>query len=91
MNADTFLLIYLIFMSLLAVTLTVHDKNAARKNTWRIKERTLLAVSIFGGSAAMLLAMLAVRHKTHRIKFMIGIPLIIRVQIAIGIFTHNQM
>jgi len=70
-------LIYLTAVSLFAVILTVRDKNAARNNTRRIRERTLLIASIFGGSAAMLLTMLAVRHKTRHIKFMLGIPLII--------------
>ncbi|MDR3289492.1 MAG: DUF1294 domain-containing protein [Peptococcaceae bacterium] len=83
-------LIYLVAISLLAVILTLHDKNAARKNAWRIKERTLLAVAAFGGSAAMLLTMLAVRHKTRRPTFMVGIPLIILAQAAIVIFAFNQ-
>ena len=83
-------IIYLAAVSLLAVILTLHDKNASRKNAWRVKERTLLAVSALGGSAAMLLTMLAVRHKTRRAKFMIGIPLITLVQIAVVVFAFNQ-
>jgi uncharacterized membrane protein YsdA (DUF1294 family) len=61
---NIFLVIYFAVISLFAVMLTVHDKNAARKNAWRVKERTLLTVSLFGGSAAMLLTMLAIRYKT---------------------------
>jgi uncharacterized membrane protein YsdA (DUF1294 family) len=83
-------LIYLTSISLLAIILTLHDKNAARRNAWRIKERTLLVVSALGGSAAMLLTMLAIRHKTRHAKFVVGIPLIILVQIAIVVFTFNQ-
>ena len=83
-------MVYLAVISLLAVILTLHDKNAARRNAWRIKERTLLAVSILGGSAAMFLTMLAVRHKTRRAKFMVGIPLIILIQAAIFVFAFNQ-
>jgi uncharacterized membrane protein YsdA (DUF1294 family) len=84
---NRFLLIYLIAVSLLAVLLTVYDKNAARKHAWRVRERTLLTVSALGGSAAMFLALLAVRHKTRRAKFMVGIPLIILAQIAILAFA----
>ncbi|MDR1136191.1 MAG: DUF1294 domain-containing protein [Clostridiales Family XIII bacterium] len=83
-------MIYLALISLLAVILTICDKNAARKNAWRIKERTLLVVSALGGSAAMLLTMLAVRHKTRRAKFMVGIPLIILIQVAIIMFVFNS-
>jgi len=85
-----FALIYVTVVSIIAVVLALRDKNAARKNAWRVKERTLLAVSALGGSAAMLLTMLAVRHKTRRAKFMIGIPLIILAQIAIIVFAFNQ-
>jgi predicted MPP superfamily phosphohydrolase len=83
-------LLYFVGISLLAVILTVHDKIAARKNAWRVKERTLLAVSALGGSAAMLPAMLAVRHKTRRKKFMVGLPLIIIAQVLIIVFAFNQ-
>jgi predicted MPP superfamily phosphohydrolase len=83
-------LIYLAAVSLLAVILTVRDKNAARNNTRRIRERTLLISSIFGGSAAMLLTMLAIRHKTRHAKFMVGIPLIILAQAAIIAFALNS-
>jgi predicted MPP superfamily phosphohydrolase len=80
---------YFAVISLLAVILTVKDKNAARKGAWRVRERTLLAVSILGGSAAMLVTMLIVRHKTRLAKFMVGIPLIILAQIAVFVFVFN--
>jgi predicted MPP superfamily phosphohydrolase len=82
--------VYLFAISLLAIVLTVRDKNAARSRTRRVKERTLLAVAILGGSAAMLPAMLAVRHKTRRAKFMVGLPLILAAQIAIIALAFNQ-
>jgi uncharacterized membrane protein YsdA (DUF1294 family) len=86
-NMNDCLLIYLFAINLLAIILTVHDKNAARKHTWRVRERTLLAISALGGSAAMLLTMLVVRHKTRRAKFMAGIPLIILAQVAVAVFV----
>ena len=68
---------YLAIISLLAVYLSIRDKRAAQKNTRRVKERTLLVVSALGGSAAMLVTMLAIRYKTLHIEFMVGIPLIL--------------
>ena len=85
-----YLIIYLLAISLLAVILTVYDKNAALKNAWRVKERTLLAVCFLGGAFAMLLTMLCIRHKTRHIKFMLGIPLIILLQIAFFVTALNQ-
>jgi len=87
---DLYNLIYLAAISLLAVILTVCDKNAARKNARRIKERTLLAISVLGGSAAMLFTMLAVRHKTRHKKFMVGVPFIIFFQVVIIVFVFNS-
>jgi predicted MPP superfamily phosphohydrolase len=87
---NIFLVIYFAVISLFAVMLTVHDKKAARKNAWRVKERTLLTVSLFGGSAAMLLTMLAIRHKTRRKKFMVLLPLLILVQVWVVVLMFNQ-
>jgi len=74
--------IYFAVISLLAVILTMRDKSAAKKRQWRTRESTLLIVAALGGSAAMLLTMLAIRHKTKHAKFMVGIPVIIAVQIV---------
>ena len=73
---------YLLIISLLAVVLTVYDKNAAVTGKWRISERTLLTVAALGGAVAMLLVMKFIRHKTLNRKFMLGLPLIIVLQFA---------
>ena len=78
-----FLFIYLIIINLIAVIVTIHDKRAAVKGTWRVKENTLLLISAFGGSPAMYLTMLLIRHKTRKPKFMVGIPLILIVELII--------
>lgn len=83
------LIIYLAAVNIFAVIVTIHDKNIAVKNgnakkpKRRVPERTLLIVSAMGGSVAMLLTMLKIRHKTKHMKFMVGIPAIIAVQIAL--------
>jgi len=68
------------FFSMLA------DKHKAKKNAWRIPERTLLLISILGGSAGSLLGMYTVRHKTKHPKFTLGVPLILAVQIVVAIW-----
>jgi uncharacterized membrane protein YsdA (DUF1294 family) len=83
-------LVYLSVVSLLALVLTVHDKCAAVKGSWRVKERTLLAVAAIGGSAAMFLTMLTVRHKTCRKKFMVSLPVIVAAQALIIAVAFNQ-
>lgn len=75
---------YLALISLVAVAVTCYDKWAAKARPQkRTRESTLLLLSAAGGSVAMLIAMLLVRHKTRHLKFMIGIPVIILVQAAL--------
>jgi uncharacterized membrane protein YsdA (DUF1294 family) len=83
-----YIALYLAAVSLLAAILTLRDKRAARRGKWRARERTLLLVALFGGSAAMLIAMRLARHKTKHAKFMAGIPAIIALQVvaAAGIY-----
>jgi len=78
------LLAYVLIISVVAVCVTIYDKWAAKKRPKeRTRESTLLLLSAIGGSVAMLLTMLAIRHKTKHIKFMLGIPLIIILHIAL--------
>ena len=78
-----FLLAYLLIISIVSICVTAYDKWAAKKRPQeRTRESTLLLLSALGGSLAMLLTMLAIRHKTKHMKFMIGIPLIITLQLA---------
>lgn len=72
---------YFLFISLVAVVATVLDKHRARHHKWRVPEATLL-LSALGGSAAMLITMRLIRHKTRKKKFMIGIPVILILQLA---------
>lgn len=68
---------YLIIISIIGFILPPVDKSKARKNKWRIRERTLFIVSALGGSVAMYISMRIFHHKTKHKRFMIGIPVII--------------
>lgn len=71
---------YFVAISLVSSAVTVRDKHAAMQGERRVRENTLMILSALGGSVAMLLTMLAVRHKTRHVKFMAGIPIIILFQ-----------
>lgn len=76
-------LIYLAAISLVSVIVCCYDKIAAKRlPKHRTRESTLLLLSALGGSVAMLLTMLVIRHKTKHKRFMVGIPLIILLQAA---------
>ena len=77
---------YIIAISIVSVIVCCYDKIASKHMTkHRTRERTLLLLSALGGSIAMLVTMLIIRHKTKHIKFMLGIPLIIVAQLALTV------
>lgn len=80
-----YLLLYLLLINAVGFVLMLADKQKARKNKWRIPEATLIGVSVVGGSVGVLLGMYAVRHKTQHLKFCIGVPVILAVQIVLAI------
>lgn len=81
-----YLLIYLLLINALGFLLMLIDKWKARHHRWRIPEATLMGVAALGGSVGSLLGMYAVRHKTKHIKFTVGIPVILVVQIFAAIY-----
>jgi uncharacterized membrane protein YsdA (DUF1294 family) len=78
-------LIYIAAISLISAIACIYDKLISKKNRveLRIPEKTLLILSLIGGSVAMYLTMQMTRHKTKHAKFMIGIPIIILLQATI--------
>lgn len=82
--------LYLLLINALAFVLMLADKQKARKNRWRIPERTLMLTAALGGSIGALLGMYTFRHKTKQIKFTLGIPAILLAQIfaAFWISSH---
>ena len=61
-------------------------KAKAKKQKYRISENTLLFVALIGGSLGSYLGMYCFHHKTKHMKFYIGIPLILFIQILIYCF-----
>jgi len=66
------------------------DKQRAIPKEWRIPEKTLICISIIGGSIGMLIGMSAFRHKTKHIKFKFGVPLILLIQIGSVLLYLNS-
>lgn len=81
-----YLLIYLLIINALGFLLMLIDKWKAKHHRWRIPEATLMGVAALGGSVGSLLGMYTVRHKTKHIKFTVGIPLILVVQIFAAVY-----
>jgi uncharacterized membrane protein YsdA (DUF1294 family) len=77
-------LAYIAIISLISIIVCIYDKKISKKNRVELRtpEKTLLILSAIGGSVAMFITMLIIRHKTKHVKFMLGIPAIILVQAA---------
>ena len=80
------IILYLIFINILSLLFCIYDKLASKRGLPRIRESALLWLCVLGGSVVMLGAMKLIRHKTRHKKFMVGIPIIILLQIAVAIF-----
>lgn len=86
-----YLLVYLVIVNAAGFLFMLIDKRKAQKNLWRIPERTLMGAAVAGGSLGVLLGMHTFRHKTKHLKFTIGVPVILAMQILIAVFTLVYM
>lgn len=92
---DIFLLIclaifavYMVIISAFGVHQVKRDKKLSgvaktSSSYWRIPESQLMLIAAMGGSFAMYSALKKYHHKTKHAKFMIGIPVIMVLQIAL--------
>ncbi len=62
-------LLFVLVMSLITFGVYTVDKLKAEKNKWRIPEKTLLLLSVFGGVYGALIAMYKIRHKNRKVLF----------------------
>ena len=90
-NIFLFFMGYLVAISILSIVVTIHDKHAAIKKRSRVSEKTLFALAILGGSAAMYLTMQTIRHKTKHLRFLLGLPLIFIGQVALVLFVLRYL
>ena len=75
---------YLTIINAIGFSFMLVDKRRAQKKRWRIPESTLIGIAVIGGSAGTLLGMYTFRHKTRHIKFTIGVPVILALQLALA-------
>lgn len=80
---NTVIIIYAIGINLVGFLLMGIDKGRAKLGQWRIRERTLFLVALLGGSVGSLTGMFLFRHKTKHFSFLVGMPAILLIQIAL--------
>ena len=86
-----YFLLYLLLINAVAFLLMLVDKIKAKKNRWRIRERTLFGSALLGGSIGALLGMYTFRHKTRHLSFTLGMPAILIAQIALAVWIFLKI
>ncbi|MGG3469692.1 DUF1294 domain-containing protein [Neobacillus pocheonensis] len=59
------------------------DKRRAKKHEYRIRERTLWLVALFGGAVGTTAGMQFYRHKTKHLSFKLGFPILAILEIVL--------
>ena len=80
------LLYYMIGINAVSFVAYGIDKLKAKKGKWRIPEATLLLLAVAGGSIGAWMGMKVWHHKTLHKKFRYGVPAILFLQMALGIY-----
>lgn len=75
------LLLYIAIVNIIALLVMRIDKYKAQRHQWRISEASIFLVGLLGGGFGVLLGMNIFHHKTKHLKFTIGIPVVIALNI----------
>lgn len=80
---------YLTVINIIGFLIMGIDKSKAKRNAWRIPEKTFFIVSLLGGGLGSWIGMYTFRHKTKHWYFVVGIPAILFLELALALlFTH---
>ena len=83
MKIEYIIIAYFVLMNMAGLFVMLSDKKRAEKHRWRIPEKTLFLVSILGGSIGTWAGMYLFSHKTKHWYFVIGMPAILIIQVAV--------
>lgn len=78
-------LVYLIVINVFGFLIMGIDKWKAKRGSWRIPEKTLFTVTLIGGGFGTIAGMYVFRHKTKKLYFTIGFPVILIVEVILVI------
>ncbi len=79
--------VYLVIVNAITFVAFGIDKMKAKAGSWRISEKTLLGLSLVGGSLGGFLGMKSFRHKTKHKVFYMGIPAMMVLHIIILLYV----
>ena len=80
------LLYYLAAVNVLAFALMGIDKAKAKRGARRIPEKVLFLSALIGGSIGAIAGMFVFRHKTKHLSFVLGLPAILLLHLALALW-----
>lgn len=80
------IIIYLLIINIVNFWIMWYDKQEAKKQEWRVRERTLFILTLLGGSIGGIAGMYTFHHKTKKWYFKYGYPIILICQIMLTIY-----
>ncbi|WP_223591050.1 DUF1294 domain-containing protein [Neobacillus bataviensis] len=70
-------------MNIAGLVIMWEDKRRAKRHEYRIRERTLWLVALFGGAVGTTAGMQLYRHKTKHLNFKIGFPILAIIEVIL--------
>ena len=83
-----YILLYLLIINIIGFLIMYIDKRKAKKGKWRIKDWTIIMVTLLGGGIGTIAGMYTFRHKTKKLKFTVGLPTILITEIVLVIYLY---
>lgn len=83
------ILFYFCAMNLVTFVVYGIDKQCAIHNKRRIRVGTLLGLAFVGGAIGALLGMYLFRHKTKKLYFTVGVPVLLLMQVLVVFYCMN--
>ena len=80
------ILVWLAIINLIAFALMGLDKWKARRDAWRIPEKTLFLAALLGGALGGTVGMHLFHHKTRHWYFRFGFPVLLILQLLLSGF-----
>lgn len=86
-----YFIIYLVVINIVTFLVMGLDKWKAKRGSWRVQESALFTFVLFGGGVGGILGMIYFHHKTKKLKFQIGFPLITILEIGFLIYFFTNL
>ena len=81
------IIIYFVCINIIGFLAMWIDKRKAQKRAWRISEQALFYITLLGGGIGTITGMYMFRHKTKKLRFTIGLPVILISEIILVVYV----